>query len=99
MPKLPLQPKTKTSQPLCLKLADISDVVAEKEVVTVVLDKGKNIDETSSEGANFNLRHLGGQQLSEEDISELKKICDILWLPARVNALWRVRRRSHGMHP
>jgi hypothetical protein len=39
----------------------ISDVVAEKEVVTVVLDKGKNIEETSSEGVNFDRRHLGGQ--------------------------------------
>jgi hypothetical protein len=51
----------------------ISDVVAEKEVNAVVSDKGKKIDETSSEGANFDLRHLGGQQLSEEDISELKE--------------------------
>ena len=33
----------------------ISDVVAEKEVAAVVLYKGKKIDETSSEGANFNL--------------------------------------------
>jgi hypothetical protein len=48
-------------------------VVAEKEVVTVVSDKGKKIEETSSEGVNFDLRHLGGQQLSEEDISELKE--------------------------
>ena len=51
----------------------ISDVVAEKEVTAVVSDKGNKIDETSSEGANFDLRHLGGQQLSEEDISELKE--------------------------
>jgi hypothetical protein len=51
----------------------ISDVVAEKEVGAVVFDKGKKIEETSSEGVNFDLRHLGGQQLFEEDISELKE--------------------------
>jgi hypothetical protein len=43
----------------------ISDVVSEKEVFAVVSDKGKKIEETSLEGVNFDLRHLGGQQLSE----------------------------------
>jgi hypothetical protein len=51
----------------------ISDVVAEKDVATVPSDKGKRIEETSSESMNFDLQHLGGQQLSEEDISELKE--------------------------
>jgi hypothetical protein len=51
----------------------ILDVVAEKDVATVPSDKGKIIEETSSENMNFDLRHLGGQQLSEEDISELKE--------------------------
>jgi hypothetical protein len=51
----------------------ISDVVAEKDVATVPSDKGKRIEETSSEDMNFDLWHLGGQQLSVEDISELKK--------------------------
>jgi hypothetical protein len=51
----------------------ISDVVAEKDVAVVVSDKGKKIEETSSKGVNLDLRHLGGQQLSEEDISELKE--------------------------
>jgi hypothetical protein len=51
----------------------ISDMVAEKEVAAVVSDKGKKIEETSSKGVNFDLRHLGGQQLSKEDISELKE--------------------------
>jgi hypothetical protein len=32
-----------------------SDVVVEKEVVAAASNKGKKIDETSSEGANFNL--------------------------------------------
>jgi hypothetical protein len=54
----------------------ISDVVAEKEVAAVVSDKWNKIEETSSKGVTFDLRHLGGQQLSEEDI------------PAGVNALW-----------
>jgi hypothetical protein len=51
----------------------ISDVVVEKEVAAAVSDKGKKIDETYSEGANFDLWHLGGQQLSKEDKSELKE--------------------------
>jgi hypothetical protein len=51
----------------------ISDVVAEKDVAAVPSDKGKRIEETSLEDMNFDLRHLGGQQLSEEDISELKE--------------------------
>jgi hypothetical protein len=38
----------------------ISDVVAEKEVAIVASDKGKKIEETCSEGVNFNLRHMGG---------------------------------------
>ena len=39
----------------------ISDMVAEKEVVTVVSDKQMKMEETSSEGMNFNLWYLGGQ--------------------------------------
>jgi hypothetical protein len=57
----------------------ISDVVVEKDVVAVTSDKGKKIEETSSESMNFDLRHLGDQQLSKEDISELKEFaisCD-----------------------
>jgi hypothetical protein len=51
----------------------ISDVDAEKYVAAVPSNKGKRIEETSSENMNFDLQHLGGQQLSEEDISELKE--------------------------
>jgi hypothetical protein len=51
----------------------ISDLIVEKDVAAVPSDKGKRIEETSSEDMNFDLRHLGGQQLSEEDISELKE--------------------------
>ena len=39
----------------------ISNVVVEKEVAAVVSDKGNKIEETSSKGVNFDLRHLGGQ--------------------------------------
>jgi hypothetical protein len=39
----------------------ISDVVAEKDVDAVPSDKGKRIEETSSESMNFDLRHLGAQ--------------------------------------
>jgi hypothetical protein len=35
--------------------------------------KGKRTEETSSKDKIFDLRHLRGQQLSEEDISELKE--------------------------
>ena len=42
-------------------------------MVTAISDKGKEIDKTSSEGMNFDLRHLGVQQLSEEDKSELRE--------------------------
>ena len=51
----------------------ISDVVPEKNVAETSTDKGKRTEETSSEDKNFDLWHLGGQQLSEEDISELKE--------------------------
>jgi hypothetical protein len=33
----------------------------------------KKIERTSMEEKTFDLRHLGGQELSEEDISELKE--------------------------
>jgi hypothetical protein len=48
-------------------------VVTEKDVAAVPFDRGKRIEETSSENMNFDLRHLGDQQLPEEDISELKE--------------------------
>jgi hypothetical protein len=48
-------------------------VVAEKDVAAVPPDKGNRIEETTSEDKNFDLRLLGGQQFSEEDISELKE--------------------------
>jgi hypothetical protein len=35
--------------------------------------KGKNTKEASSESKSFDLRHLGGQQLFEEDILELRE--------------------------
>jgi hypothetical protein len=51
----------------------ISDVAREKDAAEAAIDKGKGIEETSSEDTNFDLWHLGGQQLYEEDISELKE--------------------------
>jgi hypothetical protein len=56
----------------------ISDVVAEKTGVVAeggmaaVPDKGTKIDDTPSEEKGFDLRHLGGQELLEEDKLELK---------------------------
>jgi hypothetical protein len=63
-------------------------VVVEKDVAAVTSDKGKKIEETSSESVNFDLRHLGDQWLSKEDI-RIKGICYILRLPAWINALQR----------
>jgi hypothetical protein len=45
----------------------VSGVAVEKEVAIEVSDKGKKAKEISSEEADFDLRHLGGQRLSEED--------------------------------
>jgi hypothetical protein len=50
----------------------ISDVVAEKDIAEAP-NKGKRIEDASSEDKDFDLRHLGGQELSEEDKSELKE--------------------------
>jgi hypothetical protein len=47
----------------------ISDVVAEKDIAATPSDKRKGIEDTSSKDNNFDLRHLRGQQLFEEDIS------------------------------
>jgi hypothetical protein len=57
----------------------ISDVVAEgtgvaaKESMVVVPDKGKKVVDSPSGEKDFDLRHLGGQELSEEDGIELKE--------------------------
>jgi hypothetical protein len=50
----------------------VADVVAEKNMATVP-DKGKRIDNTPSDEKDFDLRHLGGQELSEEDKLEIKE--------------------------
>jgi hypothetical protein len=50
----------------------ISDVAVEKEAAAEMSDKGKKAKEISSEEADYDLRHLGGQQLSGEDVAELK---------------------------
>jgi hypothetical protein len=57
----------------------ISDVVADKTGVAaegdmvVVPEKGKKIDNTPSEGKDFDLRHLGGHELFEEYKLEVKE--------------------------
>jgi hypothetical protein len=56
----------------------IASVVLEREMDEVTANKAttskmKEIEETSSKSKYLDLRHLGGQQLSEEDISELKE--------------------------
>jgi hypothetical protein len=42
----------------------ISDVVPKKNVAETSTDNGKRTEETSLEDKNFDLWHLGGQQLS-----------------------------------
>jgi hypothetical protein len=57
----------------------VSDVIAEKidvvaeENKAAVLDKGKKIDNTPSDEKDFDLRHPGGQELSDEDKLELNE--------------------------
>jgi hypothetical protein len=56
----------------------IAHVVPEKNTEGTIApefsaSKGKKTEEASLENRSFDLRHLGGQQLSEEDISELKE--------------------------
>lgn len=56
----------------------IAGVVLGKEtddavVPEILASKMKNIEETSSESKTFDLRHLGGQEPTEEDISELEE--------------------------
>ena len=57
----------------------ISDMVTKETVATAeenmaaVPDKGKEVVDASSEEKDFDLRHLGGQELSEADKEELKE--------------------------
>jgi hypothetical protein len=57
----------------------IPDMVAEETVATaeenvvVVLGKGKEVVDTSSKEKEFDLRHLGGQELSEAEKEELEQ--------------------------
>jgi hypothetical protein len=57
----------------------VADVVAEEtsvgaeENMAAVPDKGKQIDNTPSDEKDFDLWHLGGQELSEEDRLELRE--------------------------
>jgi hypothetical protein len=62
---------------LVLKVA--ADVVAEEtsvaaeEKMAAMPNKGKEIDNNPSDKKDFDLRHLGGQELSEEDKLELRE--------------------------
>ena len=47
-------------------------MVAEENVAAMP-DKGTRIEDASSKDKDFHLRHLGGQELSEEDKLELKE--------------------------
>jgi hypothetical protein len=45
--------------------------VTVEENVVAVLGKGKEVVDTSSKGKEFDLRHLGGKELSEAEKEEL----------------------------
>jgi hypothetical protein len=47
--------------------------VAPEETMATVPDKEKEIVKTPSDEGDFDLRHVGGQELSEEDKEELKE--------------------------
>jgi hypothetical protein len=47
--------------------------VAIEEAMAIVPNKGKEIDKTPLDEGNFDLRHLGGEEFSEEDKEELKE--------------------------
>jgi hypothetical protein len=47
--------------------------VAAEEIMAIVPDEGKEIDNTPSDERDFDLQHLSDQELSEEDKSELKE--------------------------
>jgi hypothetical protein len=72
----------------------ISDMVAKETAATVeknmaaTPDKGKEIVDASSKEKDFDLRHLGSQELSKAERGA-KRIWQILWLPARIHALRR----------
>jgi hypothetical protein len=56
----------------------IADVVLEREMADVTAGRSsplkmKELEGVSSENKELDLRHLGGQELSEEDISDLKE--------------------------
>jgi hypothetical protein len=48
----------------------IKDVIVEEDMATTP-GKEREIDTNPSSGEDFDLRHLGGQELSEEEKSEL----------------------------
>jgi hypothetical protein len=48
--------------------------VAAEENMAAVPNEGKEIDKTPSDERDFDLRHLGSQELSEEDKLELKEL-------------------------
>jgi hypothetical protein len=50
----------------------IKEVTAEEDIATAP-DKEREIDTDPSSGEDFDLRHLGGQELSEEEKTELKE--------------------------
>jgi hypothetical protein len=76
-------PKAKNSGgPLGTTMSEIdkiiADVVPEREMAEVTTDRAsplkmKELEGASSEDIVLDLRHLGGQELSEEDIFELKE--------------------------
>jgi hypothetical protein len=54
-------------------ISNMVTVVATEENMAAVPDRGKEVVDASSEEKDFDLRHLGGHELSEADREELKE--------------------------
>jgi hypothetical protein len=81
----------------------IADVVPEREMAEVTTDrpsplKMKELEGVSLEDRQLDLLRLGGQELSKEDISELKRIRYCWRLQDWIRALWWCRRRDFRVH-
>jgi hypothetical protein len=58
---------------LILDMVGEEKVVTAEENVAMVLGKGKEVASTSSKEKEFDLRHLGGQELSKAEKEELEE--------------------------
>jgi hypothetical protein len=65
-----------------------------EENVATVPGKGKEVVDTSSKGKEFDLRHLGGQELSEEEKNELEEYENLVAISQDPCSLVKLMRKS-----